>query len=449
MSLLSELRAVAEGSDSSYSDKSYGKLLSLDELAEQYPLDEAYFGKRPVEKIQEAMDKIYRLVMIDPDIVLQDVPESQMLEQAIIKVFGFKTCSIYWANRAGLMAPSFRYGKITVPGSNGPCTLPRVAMFHPFDKNFRYGSFENGFYDKDHVLHVSINMDQTLFTIGELSSAEAVAIILHEIGHNFDHTIWSVAKGWAMIGKYLYDISGDMPREIAIAKGSQIAFSIILSHIPKGLYYATNMDDIINNMIPPLGKIIRLVGKVQFNLSRIIVSLFTLKEYFFIPRIVMLTPFRYFVNTFLRKSETYADSFAASYGYAPELVSALEKLSRYVSGDPTSDTPILNILYDIGNLYIEIVNLCYGGHGTTQQRSIRMMEKLRRDIKESGLNSNDSKVIYKELDRLEQFHKSYINMDEDRRKTMTGMFRKLMDAWMNGSSYKVTGNLINFQTYSK
>lgn len=452
MSLLHELRAIAEG-QGNFIGNTEDNILTINELAEMFPLDEAYFGKKPVIKIQRAMDKLYDAVMANPNVVLQGSAESKALEQACCQVFGFKSCSIYWARREGLMMPMFDIRKmpdeLPVPGDKDPCTLPRAIILRPFDKDFQYGSFKDGFYDKEHVLNVCINMDQTLFTIGKLTSEEAVAIILHEIGHNFDHSLWSFCKGWAKIAKLLMDISDGLPPEVIKQKVAKIAFGTIFSHIPKAAYYVTNIDDIINNMIPPIGMIVRLVGKIQFNIVKVIDIIFRAKDFVYLPKTIMMAPIQYLKHTFLRKGETYADSFAASYGYTTELVSALEKLQRYIYGDHTSDTPILNIMYDIGNLYAEISNLCYGGHGTNQQRSLRMMAKLRKDIKDAGLTTEDASAIHQELQRLEEFHKRYINMDDDRRKTLTGMFRKLMDAWMNGKNYKFTGNFIETEQYAE
>ena len=48
---LSELRAIAEGTSE------FDHMMTMDEAASMYVLDEAFFGKKPVAKIQAAMDK--------------------------------------------------------------------------------------------------------------------------------------------------------------------------------------------------------------------------------------------------------------------------------------------------------------------------------------------------------------------------------------------------------
>ena len=62
---IAQLRSVARGEQSLESVKLLedcsGRIMTLEETASVFALNEAYFGRKPVEKIQKAMDKIYRL----------------------------------------------------------------------------------------------------------------------------------------------------------------------------------------------------------------------------------------------------------------------------------------------------------------------------------------------------------------------------------------------------
>lgn len=421
---IAQLRSVARGEQSLESVKLLedcsGRIMTLEETASVFALNEAYFGRKPVEKIQKAMDKIYDLVIANPNVNLQNCPEEKALEKAFCDVFGVKSCSIYWSNTPGLGM-----------GMKGPCTWPAARFLNTGDPGLAYGTNANGFYDKNHVMSLYINTNQTLFSEAGLTSAEMTGILLHEVGHNFDHSIWSI------IGDFMkfFDIVIDaMTNPINIPKD---AASILVAGLGRPvIHIISNADDMIINAIPPIGMIMRMVGRIGFNIMKVLGAILSpITTVVAVPMLLAFTPFAYIRNLYMRKGEVYADSFAASYGYSAELVSGLEKLNVYMYQDKNAENTFLAPFYDLMMLEADIINTLSGGHGSTQQRSLRMADKLDKDLEQSNLNAADKAAIKKEKERLLATYDKFMNCDEQVRGALTKSFREMIDNWYAGKNY--------------
>lgn len=409
--------------------------MSLQEAFNQFILDEAYFGKKPIAKIQTAMDALYDKVMSKPNVIIQNDPTRRDLEKAFCEVFGFKSCSIYWANRPNL--------------GRGPFTVPRAKFLHSGNISYKYGTNQKGFYDDKHELQVFITTDQNLFTEGGLTSAEMTAILLHEVGHNFDYSVWALTNQWYSIFSTIVDVILNPQNPKAYTQLANVSLSVVLSEFG-GLYQALlNIDDTLLNVIPPLGVIVRAVQKFGFNVVKALNAILSpVTTALVLPQYIVMTPFRYINNTFLRKGEAYADSFAASYGYSAELGTALEKLSLYQTQSSNEDS-FLAPFYDLALLQADIITTMTGGHGSTQQRMMRMVEKLEDDLEQSGLSTADKNAIKEERARLMKTYNNFLNADTGIRSDLTSSFRQMIDNWYAGKNYMFVPTLDKENTYAK
>jgi len=432
MYTLTELRAIAEGANIT---DGFAEQMSLQEAFNQFILDEAFFGKKPVQKIQDAMDVIYEKVMAKPSIIIQNDPSRRELEKAFCDVFGFKSCSIYWANRPNL--------------DRGPCTIPRAKFLHSGNITYKYGTNQKGFYDNKHELRVFINTDQILFTEGDMTSAEMTAILLHEVGHNFDYSIWALTNQWYMIFNAILNVilNPNNPRVYGRLTGTGL--NVLLSELG-GVYQALiNIDDMLLNVIPPLGSIVRAVKKFGFNVVKALNAILSpVTMVIILPQYIVMTPFRYINNTFLRKGEAYADSFASSYGYSSELATALEKLNLYQT-QSTNEDSFLAPFYDLALLQADLITTMTGGHGSTQQRIMRMVEKLDMDLEQSGLSASDKAAIREERAKLMKTYNNFLNADVGIRSDITSSFRTMIDNWYAGKNYMFIPTMDKENTYAK
>lgn len=380
-------------------------------------LDEAFFGRKTIDKIQSAMDAIYAQVMAHPDRIVHGTPVANKLNQAIADTFGFKSVHIYWGNSAG--------------GGN-PHTRPSVYIFHAMNEGVKYGKAEQRgkFYDSDHALNVYVQMDQTLFTDCGLTSEEAVAILLHEIGHNFDFSPASIIKGWIMVFTALLKVEDLV--NLAVAEfGRPVIMAL------------TNVDTYIQKYIPPIGWLVRLFGKVTFNVGKFInIVLGPSIAVTTIPIAIMYAPIQHIGNILLRKGEVYADSFAASYGYGAEIASGLDKMTDAASTYPDSG-PIVNFFSDTFRLDQEVYALAIGGHGSNQKRIIKIMDKLEQDLKDPKLDASTKAALQSELNKIHETYDAMLNVDKKQRDTATHIFRRMVNNWYNGKPYMVIPSLGN------
>ena len=432
MYTLAELRAIAEGTNIT---DSFAEQMSLQEAFNQFILDEAFFGKKPVQKIQDVMDVIYEKVMDKPSIIIQNDSSRRELEKAFCDVFGFKSCSIYWANRPNL--------------ERGPCTIPRAKFLHSGNITYKYGTNQKGFYDNKHELRVFIHTDQILFTEAGMTSAEMTAFLLHEVGHNFDYSIWALIDQWYMIFDAILGVILNPNNPRVYNRLTRVGLSVLLSELGWVYQELITIDDMLLNVIPPLGSIVRAVKKFGFNVEKALNAIFSpVTMARILPQYIVMTPLRYINNTFLRKGEAYADSFASSYGYSSELATALEKLKLYRT-QFTNDDSFLAPFYDLALLQTDLITTMTGGHGSTQQRIIRMVDKLDNDLKQSGLSTADRAAISEERARLMKTYNNFLNADAGVRSDITSSFRTMINNWYAGKNYMFIPTIGMDYTYAK
>ena len=154
---------------------------AIAELCSQI-LDEAYYGRKIAQPILDAMVNCCKLIDENPTIAMNRTDENIALQKAVQKVFGFKSCTIRWENRGML-----KMGAYTYPGN------PTKYGSKPA---FKYGQHKDGFYDTNHDLPVFIECSNNLYLEAHLTPEEMTAILIHEIGHNFDFTPATMFIGW-------------------------------------------------------------------------------------------------------------------------------------------------------------------------------------------------------------------------------------------------------------
>ena len=412
---LRDLRALATGAPMSESGGG-------DYLRSLMVLDEAYIGMKPVADIEKAMENIRKLILSNPNANINNTKEEKALEQAIQDAFGFRSVNVYWSNQ-----PEMNYG---------PMTLMSSVIFHSGSKSFIYGTNRNGFYDKEHKLRLYIQMDQTLATKCNMTAREITAILLHEIGHNFDYSPDTLFNAWFQLLNTCFSVN---PIVMLGAIGGYTAANLVMEYGRGIILFANNINDILMNVIPPIGQVIRSVGRVAFNIKKFISTLFSpVTILTSIPIRLLMAPFSYLSNYFTRSKETYSDSFAAAYGYASELATGLEKLQLYTSTGKVDDpTGPIAVFYDMARLKSEMVSFALGAHRSNQQRMISMIDSLKEDLNDPNLPRDLKKELNDQLLQAESTYQKMCNLDSDQKDTFTTWFRKTVDSWYAGKPYMI------------
>lgn len=397
------------------SSKLLARRIELDESVRMTALQEAFVGKEPVSKIQKAMDKIVAYLESTPMGKMNDTPLDRELEKAIKDVFGFGYVDVFWSDAPSLIG--------------GPYTIPNATIFHISDsKSFAYGKNARGFYDKDHELHCVIHINRDVVVNAHLTSAELTAVLLHEIGHNFDYSPYKMLLAMIGVLQLLYG-------NIAVLSNWAVSELAPLSSLYPRL---RNLDAMIADILPPFRYITRFLYAIGSGLTKFtLAALSPINFVTSIPIALINSPFTYISNIFTRKGERFADSFATMYGYGPEIASGLDKIIGESMGmnDVTYNVPVLKTLYDLSMLNQEIVTLALGGHESNQRRMINMMNMLKKDLEDPNISPSMKKEIRREIDRSQKTYEQMLNLNGEQRDTLTHAFRRVVDGWFSGKPY--------------
>ena len=387
-------------------------------------LDEAYYGRHVAQPILDAMIDCCKLIDENPTIAMNKTKENIALQKAVQKVFGFKSCTIMWENR-GMMAM-------------GAYTFPANPTKYGSKPAFKYGQHKDGFYDSKHELPVFIELSNNRYIESHLTPEEMTAILIHEIGHNFDFTPATMFMGWTKaILAIIMLIRG-------LGDGSWVAtlFKIFMnSDIGRNISHIyTNIDIIVMNYVPPLGIIGRGIQKVSGLLMKLMNLIMSPAQLFSIPATLMFAPFIHLVSFFGRRREIYADTFAASYGFGEELGTGLAKAdAAIVRFDTAPSGTLMEIMYDFAQLDREFLTMFCDvhGHGSTQQRMLRARAKLERDLSNNDVPPELKKELQEQIAAINDAYEEFVKCDEYDQKNITRFFRGLVDRVYNGKDYAI------------
>lgn len=314
-----------------------GKLQALSEGA-QYtnntPLLEATFYGKNAEllKAEKLLDEMVVLGHAGKSGTEAFTNKMMELSNLIAKIFGFSSVQI---NNSIMYACNPYW--ILVPGMQAGCTIVHCSIikyakyagnaavhngnteYVEFDKHHKGIRFKrNAKYVMRIFLGLSLFEDHGMHS---LTGAEILAILLHEIGHNF--YIGPVRElGTELMAMMSPTDAVSMMRQwidyIWTTEGSALVDSMTPESERKTLTLITNA---INSIISPVFEGQR-IGVVVQNILKMSQIFAHITEVFAnmllkVPRAI----FKY-------DSEKYSDAFATSYGYGTELAMALEKLEH-------------------------------------------------------------------------------------------------------------------------
>lgn len=281
----------------------------------QQVVKEAYYGKSAhLIKAEKCLEKICAKINgvgSEHGLVRMNIHESsdnRELEECFEKQFGFKKMNLFWTNGS---APN----AYTVAG----------LMFE--DSISEEGQEERGekYYDKNHTYTCNVVVVMNIVRKLQLNARETLALILHEIGHNFDN-IWAT-KILRLLGT-------------VFTLGLNQVVGYIMKHV------SIPLDQWIQDNVPLISKITKIGQDLAYHLTPVQAD----------PTVLKNTSVIGIVMAFLgSEGEYYADSFAAKYGYGVEISNCMSKFDQ-----PTKVGGLVrSSLYSIPVLRT-LVNLCEG-----------------------------------------------------------------------------------------
>lgn len=356
---------------------------------------ESYYGKpKEFVKIEKLLEKVIVMVedqMTQPvkSIDINKSKEIKEIENLFTKFFGnYKTSITIYS--AALPVNFGRPNAYTIPSS--------MVYFRRKDPNKPYKASA-----KD--LYINVNIDMGLIYAFKLTAEELMGIILHEIGHDFDASLFHLLT-YVNIGIF-FDNTG--------MTGLNNIFSFLITEPMSKIFQFGNR---FVSQIPLLNNIVTTLSLAWFDFNSFLGTLTALNVIARLMNPIYLINLINPANLFGYAGEKYADSFAASYGYAVPLSSALNKFETAekrgcVLDSAVKTIPLINVFYNYNNVMIKLCTAFLDPHPNTYTRIQSQLNKLKRDLNDPSINKNIRNDLKKEIASLEKFiDNEVLNEDE-------------------------------------
>lgn len=252
------------------------------------------------------------------------------------------------------------------------------------------------------------------------TDAEIVAILLHEIGHNFADVIsekirlenYEFYKSWweIVLLKALFSLGLTLPEDIAFTISNNNEYQEKKKEKEKPVGKVRSFFEYIS------GRLSDLEFNYEVFKSNIIYGLVVglIGTKYFDQRAKSTAGSRRILSTAGRQNEVIADKFAAIYGYGAEQVSALSKLTLDL-------LPAEEVLMKLpfGSVLISNVTQAskdyhkYDVHPNIVQRANTMIKSLEFELSKKNLDPEMRKIIKDQIKEMEECKKAFMTINED------------------------------------
>lgn len=399
---------------------------SYTEILDDYGyFKEDYYGKTPyLLKAEKVLESLMTLVKQNPLDDYTNHPLNIKLQKLLQKQFGFKDVFILW----------FQDSKKRRTAK----TFSSVNIFSGLIDETRFKNKKDGFYDTNHKLICCITISISNMVYADISAEECMAILLHEIGHNFDYSINHaistilgivgsasriVSKKSIVIGKR-YDPESDTTTlyrtTIPIIDLEQVIYLAgVATPIRKTYAKFISLIDKLLNKFPFAKKVENVFGELISYYDKMYYMITSFRNLKNLPRQILLTPLSAYAQIFvIRKNEEFADSFATMYGYGPSLMTGLTKLD-YTAVMNLQDTeignnPVVKALLDITMLESCICSFFLSGHGTDEQRIMQQIKFVKKEISNGNYPPSIKEELKNQVNELEEILRNNVEMTDEK-----------------------------------
>jgi len=291
-------------------------------------------------------------------------------------------------------------------------------------------SSKKDYYDYDHKYYCFVTLFTELFD-GTFSSAELMAIILHEIGHNFDTSVLAYV-GDCIAEPFILYMSGSgdglknwlLRSVIANSLVSRLMNYIkspvnyILDAYPIVAFcgsYAAQLDmlsrkylDVIHN-VKSLLRIRDIIGNIKFMLA------------YTNPLALAASGIKNLGDV---QKEVFSDSFATYHGYGPALISGFNKMEIKMEV-ATSKSEFLNTFVWAGSAARTILNLISGeAHPETQTRARLVLDDMKRLSENKTLPPKVKAIVKKDYELTKKAYDNFVKVDPKTKRSVAARFNK-------------------------
>ena len=364
----------------------------------RYVIHEAYVGKTPT--LLEAEKQINKIrVNCKKFTDINKSPEVQALNRLIEKQFGMDVF-------ATLVEQNNIPEAHTIPID----TRFDVGLKHDIS-DFVIGDKKTGYkFKPDNGLGIIFIVSLGILKSPDFTDGEILAIMLHEIGHNFSGAIYNdikiANKKW-VTDYYNYLIQNATNKKIIDKAMDNNSSNQVVRQSKEKSKGSTGFKSGVSGTFKDIGRFFKdLFGKLGPG-SSIARSLLYKIDTEKVKKDTM--------NSVERRDEVIADKFAGVYGYGPEQVSALFKLDKYM----TAGTKFVGKIPIIGKLRLATFyknnNAFYifDEHPTDVQRAYEEIKLLEAELEKSDVDPKLRKVIKSQIKQIEDQIKEAIKISED------------------------------------
>lgn len=351
--------------------------------------NEVYFGKNKylisAEKVlaevrweyQESKDKV------------NFSKEISTFNRLIEKAFGFEAFSLIIDHSGALNAYTYPLGLVI--------DAPNMNDINADSKGFKMDNIEGS--------TIVVYVNSGLFFNRDITDGELMAIIMHEIGHNFQTAISPISRGFSYINRatslVLLPLIFLLNPQAGINKfkGTRRWYYGLIDKLKRE---NNSIYAIIDGFSYITKKIIGVIGVT----ADFVLSFLAMLAGPVIP-VPDVNTLINFINSFGGvKDESIADNFATAYGYGPELTSALGKMERKSGGmvdrEVIRGIPFIGIWYDLCLFPTNVMNSIVDPHPNKAHRIKSQIDMLKEEANKSELDKKVKAKINREINTLEE-----------------------------------------------
>lgn len=377
----------------------------------------AYYGKpKELVSAEKCLDRICTRIHNDKigtlniRMNINQSKDNVELQQHLKKQYGFKTIVLNW--NSDLTPNGMTFASMGIIFDDAPNKLVSNNQSNPY-------------FDTDHRYACTIVLNVGMIKDMELSGGETLAIILHEIGHNFDNLITAdISKAFTYIS--IASGEGGLAERIIGLLGVY-GFSKLLRE--RGDLLAD-----FQNKYPVIRFLITLKDGIKYHVSAAKKMITFLRVMQGTRKYVAPDPVDVISGLLNRRGEYFADSFPVKYGYGTELSSVMYKFSHNEKMRPIprrmiDNIPVLKTVYDVTVIPVEML-LCdsYEEHPFDENRMIAMQRDLERDYASDEVPASLKPEIKRQIDAIASIRKQ--DIDDTGLDIPFTKIRKLLMNWI-------------------
>lgn len=322
--------------------------------------------------------------------------EARELEELFCKAFGFECCQF----------------TVDMSSLHNACTLPiSIADFGKTDRLVQ--SSASGLkFKKEAKAYVFITVTKGLFFSSEYTDGEVMAIIMHEVGHNFQHVLSPSSRTIRNVNNVLLWVFN--PISMTMYGPLRDKYSHIIGKIREDSPGMVNAWYTMKSIVGTITGVGYTILRIMSNFSMLmnpLASFAQLPEALLrnmIGSLVSFLPLKY-------KDESISDAFSSAYGYGPELSTAFEKMKRNSNGmvaDQIYRDSIVGAYFDLCLIPNKIIADIVDPHPNTVARIYSQYELLEKELMNGSLNPRMKAQIKDDMKSIKQTLEAYVDLED-------------------------------------